>query len=158
MSDGKKETVSITTFEKWPFTNTFRVKPKMGKFCLIYANIAPKWNTVIACEKALPFFFLLLLFFKKVLYSFIEVYLPVMQVCNLLKNVICAKPLFLHGLDVPLKMFINSLTVLTQQTLGSTDHVHWFQTQSMESYLVVGSGKARDPPVVSFYIKTVWIP
>ena len=81
-----------------------------------------------------------------------------MQVCNLLKHVICAKPPFLHSLDVLLKMFVNSLAVLNQQTLEITDNVHWFQTQLMESYLVIGSGQTRDLSVVHFSIKTVWIP
>ena len=40
--------------------------------------------------------------------------------------VICAKATFLHSLDVQIKMFTNSLTVLNQQTLGRTDHVHCF--------------------------------
>ena len=30
---------------------TLELKPRMGKFCLLYANIAPKRNTMIACEK-----------------------------------------------------------------------------------------------------------
>ena len=42
--------------------------------------------------------------------------------------VICAKSLFLHSLDVPIKMFANSLAVINQKTLGTTDHVHCFQT------------------------------
>ena len=43
----------------------------------------------------------------------------------------CAKPSFLHSLDVPIEMFANSFTVLKQQTLGRTrtKHVHCFQTQ-----------------------------
>ena len=44
--------------------------------------------------------------------------------------VICAKSIFLHSLDVPIKIFANSLAILKQQTLGTTDHVHWFQTES----------------------------
>ena len=51
--------------------------------------------------------------------------------------VICAKSTFLHRLDVPIKMFDNSLAALNQQTLGRTDHVHCFQTQLTESFLVV---------------------
>ena len=31
MSDGKKETVSITTFKKWPFGNDFRIETEHGK-------------------------------------------------------------------------------------------------------------------------------
>ena len=42
--------------------------------------------------------------------------------------VICAKSPFLHSLDVPIKMFANSLAVLNQQTLEMTDRVHCFQT------------------------------
>ena len=45
MSDGKRETVSITTFKKWPFANDFRTETEEGKFSLLYANIVPKWNT-----------------------------------------------------------------------------------------------------------------
>ena len=26
------------------------LKPMMGKFSLLYANIAPNWNTMISCE------------------------------------------------------------------------------------------------------------
>ena len=33
-------------------------------------------------------------------------------------------------------MFFNSLTVLNQQALKRTVHVHWFQTQLMELYQV----------------------
>ena len=51
--------------------------------------------------------------------------------------VIRAKPTFLHSLDVPMKLFANSLAVLNQQTLGWTDHVHCFQTQLTESCLVL---------------------
>ena len=31
MSDGKKETISITTFKKWPFANDFRIETEGGK-------------------------------------------------------------------------------------------------------------------------------
>ena len=51
--------------------------------------------------------------------------------------VICAKPPFLHSLDVPIKMFANNLAVLNQQTLRRINHVHCFQTQFMESCLAV---------------------
>ena len=51
MSDGKKETVSITTFKKSSFANDFRIEPGVEKFSLPYANIAPKWNTMISCER-----------------------------------------------------------------------------------------------------------
>ena len=30
---------------------TLELKPSMGKFFLLYANIALKWNTMISCEK-----------------------------------------------------------------------------------------------------------
>ena len=41
MFERKKETVSITTFKKWLFTNDFlELKSVMGKFSLFYANIA----------------------------------------------------------------------------------------------------------------------
>ena len=49
MFDGKKETISINTLQM-----TLELKQGMVKFCLHYANIAPKWNTMIACERALP--------------------------------------------------------------------------------------------------------
>ena len=54
MSDGKKEIVSIITFKNGHSRMTLELKPRMGKFCLLYANIAPKWNAMIACERALP--------------------------------------------------------------------------------------------------------
>ena len=62
-----------------------------------------------------------------------------MYVCDLSKHVICEKLPFLHSLDALIKMFANSLTVLKQQTLGKTDHVHCFQTQLTKSCLVFGS-------------------
>ena len=31
MSDGKKETISITTFKKWPFANDFRIETEDRK-------------------------------------------------------------------------------------------------------------------------------
>ena len=31
MFEGKKETVSITTFKKWPFANDFRIETEYGK-------------------------------------------------------------------------------------------------------------------------------
>ena len=31
MSSGKKETVSITNFKKWPFANDFRIETEDGK-------------------------------------------------------------------------------------------------------------------------------
>ena len=70
--------------------------------------------------------------------------------------VICAKPPFLRSLYVPIKMSANSLTVLNQQTLGKTDHVHCFQTQMMESCLVLWFCIDKRP-VCCFFIKT-WIP
>ena len=33
---------------------TLELKPRTGKFRLLYANNAPEWNTMIACERALP--------------------------------------------------------------------------------------------------------
>ena len=41
--------------------------------------------------------------------------------------VIYAKPPFLHGLDVLIKVFANSLADLNQQTLGRTEHVYCFE-------------------------------
>ena len=51
--------------------------------------------------------------------------------------VIFAKPPFLHSLDIPIKMFANSLAALNQQTLGRIDHAHCFQMQLSESCHVV---------------------
>ena len=31
MSDGKRETLSITTFKKWPFASDFRIETEDGK-------------------------------------------------------------------------------------------------------------------------------
>ena len=42
--------------------------------------------------------------------------------------VICAKSPFIYSLDVPIKMYTNSLVILNQQTVGMTNHVHCFQT------------------------------
>ena len=39
---------------------------------------------------------------------------------------IWAKLPFLHSLDALVKMFANSLTVLNQETMGRTNHVHCF--------------------------------
>ena len=134
MSSGKKETVLSSLLKNDHLRVTLELKPTIAKFCLLYANIAPKWNTMIACERTLPQN--LFVFFKKVLHTFTEVHLPLMQfvkTCNLYRTSI-------HGLDALLKIFTNNLDVLNPQTLGSADHVYWFQTQLMESCLVVGSG------------------
>ena len=45
--------------------------------------------------------------------------------------VICAKPLFLHGLDVQIEMFANTLAVLNQQM-----HMHCFETLFTESFYI----------------------
>ena len=50
MSNGQKETVSITIFKKWPFANDFRIETEDGKVILALGNIALKWNTMISCE------------------------------------------------------------------------------------------------------------
>ena len=65
--------------------------------------------------------------------------------------VICAKYPFLHSLDVPIKMFANSLVVLNQQTLVTAYHVHCFQTQLTESCLVVWF-KVDKRPVCYFFL------
>ena len=43
MSDGKKETVSITTFKNWPFANDFKIEIEDGKFlsvlCKYYSEV-----------------------------------------------------------------------------------------------------------------------
>ena len=54
MADGKKETILSPLFKNGHSRITLELKPVIGKFCLLYANIAPKWNTMIACERALP--------------------------------------------------------------------------------------------------------
>ena len=64
---------------------------------------------------------------------------------------ICAKPPYLTSFDVQIKMFANSLALLNQQTQGRTDHVHCFQTQLMESCLVVWLWVDKRP--TSFSIK-----
>ena len=65
--------------------------------------------------------------------------------------IICAKPSFLHSLDVPIKIFANSLAVLNQQTPRRIDHVHCFQTQLMESCLVVWFWVDKRP-ICSFFL------
>ena len=50
-------------------------------------------------------------------------------------------------------MFAKSLAVLSQQTLGRTDHVHCFQAQLTESCLVFGSAKIRDSSVIVFSLR-----
>ena len=68
---------------------------------------------------------------------------------------ICAKPPFPHSLDVPIRMFANSLAILNQQTLGRTNHVHCFQTQTMKSYLIVWFWVDKKPVCCcSLYKKT----
>ena len=67
--------------------------------------------------------------------------------------VMCVKPPFLHSLDVPIKMFTNSLAVLNQKTLRWTSRVLCFQRQLTESCLVVWFWPEKDPSVVSFSIK-----
>ena len=63
-----------------------------------------------------------------------------------------------HGLDVLIKIIASSLTVLNQQTLGMTDHVHCFQTQLTESCRLFGSRESADLSVVSFSIKNSLVP
>ena len=70
-------------------------------------------------------------------------------------RVICAKSPFLHSLNVPIKMFTNSLAVLNQQTLGTTGHTHCFQTQLTESCLADWF-QVDKRPVCYFFL--VWIP
>ena len=43
MSDCKKE-------KNVHLRMNLELKPMMGKFSLLYANIAPNWNTMISCE------------------------------------------------------------------------------------------------------------
>ena len=47
-------------------------------------------------------------------------------------------------------MFVNSLAVLKQQTLGRADYVHCFQTQLTESCLVFGSAETGDLSLSGF--------
>ena len=64
---------------------TLELKPRMGMFSLLYANIARKWDTIISWErqgleniKGSALKSTCLFFFEKVLTTFIEVHLPVM--------------------------------------------------------------------------------
>ena len=67
----------------------------MGKFSLLYASIALKWNIVISLKrqgletlkavlKSICLFLLLFSFFETVLHAFIEVHLPVLKELQLL--------------------------------------------------------------------------
>ena len=47
MSDGKKETVSITTFKKWPFANDFRIETEDGKVL----SALCKYRSIVECER-----------------------------------------------------------------------------------------------------------
>ena len=67
--------------------------------------------------------------------------------------VICAEPTFLHSLDVPIKMFPNSLAVLNQQTLGRTNQARCFQTQLTERFLAVWFWVDKRPVSCFFRIK-----
>ena len=42
MPDGKKETLSITTFKKWPFANEFRIETKDGRFLSVFCKYCSK--------------------------------------------------------------------------------------------------------------------
>ena len=73
--------------------------------------------------------------------------------------VICAKPPFLNSLDVPIKMFANSLAILNQQTLGRIDHVHLLSNtvdRKLQDCLVLG--RQETYLLFLFVLKTVWIP
>ena len=56
----------------------------------------------------------------------------------------------LHSLDVPIKMFANSIAVLNQQIPGNTDHTHSFQTQLMKGCLVVWLWVDKRPVCCNF--------
>ena len=55
MSDGKKETISITTFEKRPFTNDFRIETEDGNalsaLCKNYSEV--EYNDCMQEDSAL---------------------------------------------------------------------------------------------------------
>ena len=60
---------------------------------------------------------------------------------------------FLHSLDVPVKVFANSLAVLNLQKLGRADHVHCFQTQMRESCWLVWFWVDKRPICCFFFCK-----
>ena len=72
----------------------------------------------------------MIFFFEKVLHTLIEVNLLSCRSVICKKKVICEKPLFLHSLNVLIKMFAYSLAISNQQRLGKTNHVHWFRLES----------------------------
>ena len=74
MTDGKKETVSITKFNKWPFANDFRIEAKGGKVL----SALCKYLQGLEKLKVLPYNRFVLFFFKKVSHTFFEVHLPLM--------------------------------------------------------------------------------
>ena len=67
--------------------------------------------------------------------------------------VTCAKLPFLNSIYVLIKMFANNFALLNQQTLGRTDHVHCFQTQLMENYLVIWFWVDKRPVCCFFLYK-----
>ena len=137
---------------------TLELKPRIRKFSLLYATLLRsgiQWfhaRGKVKKQERSRSSALKSIFFRESVTCIHRSKFVVMQVCNLSKRVICEKLSFLHGLDVLIKMFVNSLTVLNQhqQTLGRIDHVHCFQTQLTESCLVFGSAQTRDSSVIGF--------
>ena len=76
ISNCKKETVSIITFKKWPSANDFRIETEDRKVLSALCKYCSKveYNNCMQEDSTLK----LICFFKKVLNTFIEVYLPVM--------------------------------------------------------------------------------
>ena len=95
MSDGKDETVSITTFKN------------VSSLCLDNS------------EK---------LKISAIMWMFVSIW------------VICAKPPFLHSLNVLIKIFTNSLAVLNQHTLGKNNIFIAFKHSCLTVVWLFGSG------------------
>ena len=145
-------------FKRWPLANDFRIETEDKKVLSALCNTAPKWNTIVSCERQgretrkVQKLCLKINFFRESVTCIHRSKFVAMQVCNLSKRVICEKLSFLHSLDVLIKMLVNSLTVLNQRqkTMGRIDHVHCFQTQLTESCLVFGSAQTRDSSIIGF--------
>ena len=73
MTDGKKETVSITKFNKWPFANDFRIEAKGGKVL----SALCKYLQGLEKLKVLPYNRFVLFFFQEsVTYIFWSTFAP----------------------------------------------------------------------------------
>ena len=143
MSNGMKETASITTFKKWSFASDLKIETKdrnvLSALCKYCSKV--ECNDCIREDSALKS---ICFFQESVTYIHRSTFARHVGLQSV-KHVICAKPPFLHSLDDPFKMFTNSLDVLYKQTPRSTDHVHWFKTQLVEILwlLVLSRQKTR---------------